>query len=123
LLIEEYPYTVSVDIFLVSLLREYGFGRQNKMCILFLKGDCDALKTFLNWAAAKQRIIQNPLEYYTPDKQDPERKGVLTPEQFITLLSSTISKNSIIGRSTGEDRALLYALAGCSGLRKKNFFC
>ncbi|MHC4426741.1 MAG: tyrosine-type recombinase/integrase [Planctomycetota bacterium] len=79
----------------------------------------DALKTFLNWAEADQRIIRNPIAKLEKPKRDSEEKGVLTPEQFIALVKTTFEKNILIGRSSGAERATLFLLAGVTGLRRK----
>jgi integrase len=42
----------------------------------------------------------------------------LTPEQFIRLIKSTFEKNILVGKLTGQERAVLYLLAGITGLRK-----
>jgi len=51
--------------------------------------------------------------------RDSAKKGILTPEQFVCLIKTTSEKNIIVGRTTGQERAVLYALAGCTGLRRK----
>ena len=79
----------------------------------------DALKTFLNWAEQDQRIIRNPIAKLGKPDRDSEPKGVLTPEQFVHLIKNTSEKNVLIGRTTGQERAVLYVLAGCTGLRRK----
>lgn len=45
--------------------------------------------------------------------------GILTPEQFVRLIKTTFEKNVLVGRTTGQERSVLYALAGCTGLRRK----
>ena len=79
----------------------------------------DALKTFLNWAEQDQRIIKNPIAKMEKPARDSERKGILTPEQFVHLIKTTFEKNILIGRITGKERAVLYILAGTTGLRRK----
>ena len=79
----------------------------------------DCLKTFLNWAQLDQRINTNPLATLEKPARDSERKGILTPEQFIHLIKHTAEKNVLIGRTTGQERAMLYVLAGTTGLRRK----
>ena len=78
----------------------------------------DSLKTFLNWAQLDQRIINNPIATVAKPARESKRKGVLTPEQFIRLVKNTFEKNILIGRITGQERAVLYLLAGTTGLRK-----
>ncbi len=51
--------------------------------------------------------------------RDSEKKGVLEPEQFVHLIKTTSERNILIGRSSGAERAVLYLLAGMTGLRKK----
>ena len=77
------------------------------------------LKTFLNWAQLDQRIINNPIAKLENPARDSARKGILTPEQFVHLIKTTAEKNVLIGRTTGQERAVLYALAGCTGLRRR----
>jgi integrase len=79
----------------------------------------DTLKTFLNWAEQDQRIIRNPIAKLGKPDRDSEPKGVLTPEQFVHLIKTTFEKNVLIGNTTGQERAILYALAGTTGLRRK----
>ncbi len=79
----------------------------------------DSLKTFLNWAEQDQRIIRNPIAKLGKPDRDSEPKGVLTPEQFVRLIKTTFEKNILIGRTTGQERAILYVLAGTTGLRRK----
>ena len=79
----------------------------------------DTLKTFLNWAEQDQRIIRNPIAKLGKPNRDSEPKGVLTPEQFVSLIKTTFEKNILIGRTTGQERAILYVLAGTTGLRRK----
>ncbi len=78
-----------------------------------------ALVTFLNWAAQDQRIVINPLAKLEKPKRDSEKKGVLTPEQFIHLVKTTSEKNVLVGSSNGAERATLYLLAGMTGLRRR----
>ncbi len=79
----------------------------------------DCLKTFLNWAQLDRRIINNPLATLEKPARDSAKKGILTPEQFVHLIRTTFEKNVLIGRTTGQERGVLYALAGCTGLRRK----
>jgi len=77
------------------------------------------LKSFLNWAQLDQRIINNPIAKLENPARDSARKGILNPEQFVHLIKTTAEKNVLVGRITGQERAVLYALAGCTGLRRK----
>ena len=79
----------------------------------------DSLKTFLNWAESDQRIIRNPIAKMGKPDRDSVPKGVLNPAQFIKLIKTTFEKNLLIGKNTGQERAILYILAGMTGLRKK----
>ncbi len=79
----------------------------------------DSIKTFLNWAEQDQRIIRNPIAKQGKPDRDSVPKGVLNPEQFVKLIKTTFEKNVLIGRNTGQERAILYILAGTTGLRKK----
>lgn len=79
----------------------------------------DALKTFLNWAETDRRIIRNPILKLEKPARDSAKKGILTSEQFICLIKTTFEKNILIGRTMGQERAILYLLAGCTGLRRK----
>jgi len=79
----------------------------------------DALKTFLNWAEQDQRIIRNPIAKLNKPARDSEKKGILTPEQFVHLIKTTSEKNILIGRTSGQERAVLYLIAGLTGLRRK----
>jgi integrase len=82
----------------------------------------DCFKTFLNWAETDQQIIKNPIVQMTKPIGDTEKKGVLEPEQFVHLIKTTFEKNILIGRTSGQERAVLYLLAGMTGLRKKELF-
>ena len=79
----------------------------------------DALKTFLNWAETDGRILRNPIAKLEKPARDSEKKGILTPEQFVHLIKTTSAKNILIGRTSGQERAVLYLLAGMTGLRRK----
>ena len=94
-------------------LKKDGYGKTSRGHYL------DALKTFLNWAEQDQRIIRNPIANLDKPDRDSKLKGVLTPEQFVHLIKTTFEKNILIGRTTGRERAVLHALAGCTGLRRK----
>ena len=94
-------------------LKKDGYGKTSRGHYL------DTLKTFLNWAEQDQRIIRNPIAKLDKPDRDSKPKGVLTPEQFVHLIKTTSEKNILIGRTTGQERAVLHALAGCTGLRRK----
>ncbi|MCP4263286.1 MAG: tyrosine-type recombinase/integrase [Planctomycetes bacterium] len=51
--------------------------------------------------------------------RDSEKKGILTPEQYVHLIKTTSEKNILIGKNSGQERAVLYLLAGLTGLRRK----
>jgi site-specific recombinase XerD len=67
----------------------------------------DALMTFLYWAEQDQRIVHNPIAELGKPARDSEEKGVLEPEQFIHLIKTTFDKNVLIGKTTGQERAIL----------------
>lgn len=94
-------------------LKKDGYGKTSRGHYL------DALKTFLNWAEADGRIFRNLISKLNKPDRDSKPKGVLTPEQFVHLIKHTFEKNVLIGRTTGRERAVLYALAGCMGIRRK----
>jgi len=78
----------------------------------------DSFKTFLNWAEQDLRIIKNPIAKIQKPARNSKQKGILTPEQFVNLINTTFKKNILVGRLTGSERAILYLLAGTTGLRK-----
>lgn len=78
----------------------------------------ESLKTFLNWAEIDGRILRNPIAKVGKPVRDSKRKGILTPEQFIYLIKTTFEKNTLIGKITGHQRAVLYMLAGTTGIRR-----
>ena len=81
----------------------------------------DAMKTFLNWCVTREggnRISGNPLADIKKEQRDSERKGVLTPEQFLTLVQATVESNTTIGGVNGRERGVMYLLAGSTGLRR-----
>jgi site-specific recombinase XerD len=78
----------------------------------------DAIRTFLNWAQTDSRILNNPLAKFEKEARNSKRKGILTPEQFICLVKTTFEKNVLIENISGEQRAVLYMLAGTTGLRR-----
>jgi integrase len=78
----------------------------------------DCLKTFLNWAEIDGRILRNPIAQIEKPARDSKKKGILTPEQFISLIKKTFENNTLIGNISGQDRAMLYVLAGTTGLRR-----
>ena len=102
----------SVEIYSGKLKKE-GYSNTSRGHYL------DTLKTFLNWAEQDQRIIRNPIAKLGKPARNSAKKGILTPEQFVRLIKTTFEKNVLIGRTAGQERAVLYALAGCTGLRRK----
>ncbi len=78
----------------------------------------DALRTFLNWCQLDGRILNNPLAKFEKEARNSKRKGILTPEEFINLIKTTYEKNILIEKTTGQERAVLYMLAGTTGLRR-----
>ena len=96
-----------------GMLKKDGYGDTSRGHYL------DALKTFLNWAEQDQRIIRNPIAKMDKPARDSERKGILTPEQFVNLIKTASEKNILIGRTSGQERAVLYLIAGLTGLRRK----
>jgi len=78
----------------------------------------DGIKTFLNWAQQDQRVINNPIAKVRKPARESKRKGILTPEQFVSLIKTTFEKNIIIENTTGHERGTLYLLAGTTGIRK-----
>jgi len=71
-----------------------------------------------DWAEQDLRIIKNPIAKIEKPARNSKRKGILTPEQFIQLTSKTFENNVFIGTTTGQERAILYLLAGTTGIRK-----
>jgi len=102
----------AVEIYSGKLKRD-GYGDTSRGHYL------DALKTFLNWAETDGRILRNPIAKLEKPARDSEKKGILTPEQFVHLIKTTSAKNILIGRTSGQERAVLYLLAGMTGLRRK----
>ncbi len=102
----------AVEIYSGKLNKD-GYGKTSRAHYI------DALKTFLNWAEQDQRIIRNPIAKMEKPARDSEKKGILEPEQFVHLIKTTSEKNILIGRTTGQERAVLYLLAGLTGLRRK----
>jgi integrase len=102
----------AVEIYIGKLIKD-GFSATTAGHYL------DCFKTFLNWAEQDQRIIKNPIAKLAKPLRDSEKKGVLEPEQFVHLIKTTSEKNILIGRCSGAERAVLYLLAGMTGLRKK----
>ncbi len=94
-------------------LKKQGYGKTSRGHYI------DVLKTFLNWAEQDQRIIRNPIAKMEKPARDSEKKGILTPEQFVHLIKTTSEKNILIGKTSGQERAVLYLLAGMTGLRRK----
>jgi integrase len=102
----------AVEIY-TGKLKKQGYGNTSRGHYL------DAIKTFLNWAEQDRRIIHNPIAKLEKPKRDSEKKGILEPEQFVHLIKTTSKKNILIGRTTGQERAVLYLIAGLTGLRRK----
>jgi len=75
--------------------------------------------TFLNWAEQDQRIIRNPIAKLGKPARDSEEKGILTLEQFVHLIKTTFEKNILIGKTARQERAVLYIVAGTTGIRRK----
>lgn len=72
-----------------------------------------------NWAEQDQRVGRNPIAKLEKPARDSEKKGILEPEQFVHLIKTTFQRNDLLGKTTGQERAVPYALAGCTGLRRK----
>jgi len=96
----------------IGKLRNEGFGDTTAGHYL------DALKRFFNWAAEDLRIVNNPIVRVKKSARNSKRKGVLTPEQFIGLIKTTFEKNVLVGKITGQERAVLYMLGGTTGIRR-----
>ena len=79
----------------------------------------DAIRTFINWAKRDHRITMNPLELMDKPDRNEDKKGVLTPEQFMTLIQKTAESTTRLQRTTGQERAMMYLLAGATGLRRR----
>lgn len=94
-------------------LKKDGYGATSRSHYL------GAMKTFLNWMKEDGRIINHPLETMRKESRDEAKKGILTPEQFIALIQKTVENNLIIQTTSGLDRAILYFLASCTGLRRR----
>ena len=75
-------------------------------------------KMFFNYLIESGQIPTNPLKSFKKLPEDRERKGVLTADQFIRLINYTEQHGDIIRRTSGKDRAMLYTLAGTTGLRR-----
>lgn len=102
----------SVEIYL-GKMKKKGYSATSRGHYL------DALKTFLNWAKDDCRISYNPIETLKKESRDSKLKGILTREQFVKLITNTIEKNILRGRTTGLERGLMYFIAGTTGLRRK----
>ena len=102
----------AVEIYLGKMKKD-GFSNTSRGHYL------GTFSTFLTWAEQDQRIIRNPISKLGKPDRNSEMKGVLNPEQFVSLIKTTFEKNVLIGRTTGQERAVLYVLAGTTGLRRK----
>ncbi len=81
----------------------------------------DAIKGFLNWCVSSEgghRFSGNPLADIGKERRDSAKKGVLTADQFITLVQTTIAQNVKRSNVEGRQRGILYLLAGTTGLRR-----
>ncbi len=77
-----------------------------------------AMRMFLNYLVNTGQITKNPISTLSKLQEDREKRGVLTGDQFIKLIKHTQMCGRIICNSTGKDRAMLYLLAGNTGLRR-----
>ena len=102
----------SVELYLAKMKKD-GYGTTTRGHYL------DAFKTFLNWAKEDSRIVINPMDNLRKESRESELKGILTPDQFILLIRTTIEKDFVIQTTSGIDRGVLYFLAGATGLRRK----
>jgi len=78
-----------------------------------------AFKMFMSFMVKDKRISENPLEGVGKKEHEEAKRGILLPGQFQSLIMTTIAKNIIRCRNTGEERGFLYLLAGVTGLRRK----
>jgi integrase len=101
----------AVDLYLGRLKKD-GYSTTSRNHYL------DAIRTFLNWAQTDSRILNNPLAKFEKEARNSKKKGILTPEQFINLIKTTYEKNVLLENTIGQERAVLYMLAGTTGLRR-----
>jgi integrase len=78
-----------------------------------------ALKMFCRWAVRQNRMPASPLmlmgSIATEGDEKRERRAI-TEEQFSKLVQKA-AKGATVQRLTGQDRAMLYVVAGYTGLR------
>jgi integrase len=75
-------------------------------------------KMFFNYLMEAGQVTANPLKSFKKLPENRERKGILTSEQFITLIHHTEQHGDLIRKITGKERSMLYTLAGTTGLRR-----
>jgi len=92
--------------------------RQAKKSALTRNHYLTAMKMFIRWMICDGRAISNPIAYLKPEKTDARQRGALTHIEFEKLVKETFENREKIHRMTGRDRAMLYLLAGFTGLRR-----
>jgi len=77
------------------------------------------MSTFCSWLVMRDVIRDNPLRKAEKlNEHKTAEKGVLTPEQFTTLITSTEQLDIPRDGTQAIDRAMFYLLAGNTGLRR-----
>ncbi len=75
-------------------------------------------KAFCNWLVKTKVLPASPIEGIDKLPEDRAEHGILTPEQFLTLITSTERLGLPYAGVPAKERAILYLVAGNTGLRK-----
>ena len=118
-IIEHCGFKYLADITYSEIERFLGHLRQQNLSEGTINHYITAFKMFMSFLKKDKRISESPLEDINKGEHEEAQKGVLIPEQFQSLIMTTISKNITHSRNTGAERGFLYLLAGVTGLRRK----
>jgi integrase len=92
--------------------------RNNLICSAATKNHyLTEIKGFLSWLVKQGNLKDNPLASISPLTASHIEYGILSPDVFIQLIQGTQGLATIHYDTTGKQRALLYLLAGNTGLR------
>ena len=86
-----------------------------------------ALRAFCGWLKRYGRMQNNPVDFMNKLKTHPAQRGILTAEQFRTLIEKTVDnkqefyeirRKKLKFQLSGPSRATLYLVAGLTGFRR-----
>lgn len=77
-----------------------------------------AIKSFCNWLVKIKALPVNPVSGISKLPENKKEHGILTPDQFLSLITTTERLGCLYLGVSAKERAILYLIAGSTGLRK-----